>query len=278
MKKFVCLFVLLSLCVALFAGCGCRHEWMAATCTSPKTCNLCGLTEGESNGHIWEDATCIIPKKCSVCHTTEGAALSHNWEEATTEAPKTCTNCQVTEGTALQTDPRFTTASTKHLQGTWTCDMVITGDMLGIPDYFESFSYTMIYELGNTGEMSVSVEPEDYLAFLEELKRLTTYMFEESFKEQGIGASEIDAAMLEVYDMTMSEYVDYYVESMDKDEIFGEFLQDGVYYVGQNGLYLAQSWYDEFMCFEYTLEDDVLILTSEELEDVGGTLQWTRVK
>ncbi len=276
MKKYICLLSVFLLCILLFAGCGCRHEWLAATCTSPKTCELCGLTEGESKGHIWEDATCIIPKKCSVCHTTEGEALSHNWVEATTEAPKTCTNCQATEGSALQTDPRFTTAATKHLQGIWTCDVVLTGEMLGTPGYFEALPCTLIYEFGKTGEMTGTIELEDNFAFLEEFKRFTTDLMVEALAAQGIGEADIDYAMQQLYGMTLSEYVDYAVESMDKDEIFGAFTHDGVYYVGQNGIYCSESWYDEFECSEYTLEDGVLIIADDVLEEGGEPLQWTR--
>lgn len=276
MKKYVCLIAVLALCVTLLAGCGCKHEWMAANCTDPKTCELCGLTEGEAKGHNWEEATCIIPKKCSLCHATEGEALSHNWAEATTEAPKTCTNCQATEGTAIQTDPRFTTAATQHLHGTWTCDVVLTGEMLGLPGYFESLPCTLIYKFGKAGEATLTVELHDNLAFLEELKRFTTDLMIETMAAQGIPQSQLDAAMQEAYGMTLSEYVDITVESIDKDEIFEGFTSDGVYYVGQNGIYMSESWYDEFECSEYTLEDGVLTIEQTTLEEDGEPLQWTK--
>lgn len=50
------------------------------------------------DGHTWVDATCTEPKTCSVCGTTEGEALGHEWKNATLEAPKTCTRCGKTEG------------------------------------------------------------------------------------------------------------------------------------------------------------------------------------
>ena len=33
----------------------CEHDWADATCTAPKTCNLCGETEGDALTHIWTD-------------------------------------------------------------------------------------------------------------------------------------------------------------------------------------------------------------------------------
>ena len=50
------------------------------------------------NGHIWVEATCETPKTCSVCGKTEGKALGHDWSFATLEKPKTCKNCGATVG------------------------------------------------------------------------------------------------------------------------------------------------------------------------------------
>jgi DNA-directed RNA polymerase subunit RPC12/RpoP len=44
----------------------CEHEWLDATCTTPKTCSLCGKTEGEALGHIEE----IIEGKAADCTNT----------------------------------------------------------------------------------------------------------------------------------------------------------------------------------------------------------------
>ncbi len=41
------------------------HDWKAATCTDPKTCDRCHITEGEALGHDWKDATCTDPKTCN---------------------------------------------------------------------------------------------------------------------------------------------------------------------------------------------------------------------
>ena len=54
----------------------CEHEWVEASCESPKTCSLCNAIEGEALGHTEEivagkSATCTEAgltegKKCSV--------------------------------------------------------------------------------------------------------------------------------------------------------------------------------------------------------------------
>ena len=78
------------------------HTWADATCSAPKTCTVCGVTEGEALGHDWEDADCDTPKTCKVCGLTEGEALGHDWADATCSAPKTCKVCGATDGKALE--------------------------------------------------------------------------------------------------------------------------------------------------------------------------------
>ncbi len=82
----------------------CEHNWVDATCTSPKTCSTCGTTEEEALGHSWTAATCTTPKTCSKCYTTDGEALGHSWTDATCTAPKTCSVCGETEGSKLGHD------------------------------------------------------------------------------------------------------------------------------------------------------------------------------
>lgn len=290
--------------VLLLAGCGCAHEWAdadcanpktcsmcqetdgaplghswkAATCTAPKTCENCSATEGDAKGHNWEEATCILPQKCSVCHETQGEPGSHNWEEATTEAPKTCTNCQATEGDKLNTDPRFTTAATKHLYGLWSCDVTLTGDMIGTAGYIDELPCTLFYEFGKTGELTATLELHDQFAFLEAFKDMTADLMYQSFAAQGLGKAAADEAMVATYGMTTEEYVDAQVEAMDMDDIFGAFTADMVYYVGEAGIYMSDSWYGEFERSEYTLEDGVLIIEEDTLEEGGEPLQWTKVE
>ena len=74
------------------------HTWKEATCTEPKTCEICAETEGEALGHTWKEATCTEPKTCEVCEETEGEALGHTWKEAACTEPKTCEVCAKTEG------------------------------------------------------------------------------------------------------------------------------------------------------------------------------------
>ena len=102
-KSFGIIMILLFACV-FFTGCGCKHEWKKATCTEPKTCKLCGETEGKPLGHKWVDATCTEPKTCAVCGETEGKPLGHKKVDATCTEPMTCAVCGETKGEPLGHD------------------------------------------------------------------------------------------------------------------------------------------------------------------------------
>ncbi|MBR5126140.1 MAG: hypothetical protein IKU68_05345 [Oscillospiraceae bacterium] len=96
MKKRL-IFLLICLCLFL-CSCGCNHQWDNATCSAPKTCTLCGTTEGSPLVHVWQDPTCSTPKVCALCGVTEGNPLTHIWQESTCTTPKHCTLCQITDG------------------------------------------------------------------------------------------------------------------------------------------------------------------------------------
>ena len=89
-----------------------QHEWVDATCTTPKTCSVCNKTEGEALGHeevILEgkDATCTEDgltegRICSICNEVFAAqetipAKGHN-EQITASKDPTCTEPGLTEG------------------------------------------------------------------------------------------------------------------------------------------------------------------------------------
>lgn len=102
MKRNMRIWIVVFLLCALFTACEHEHTWSNATCTTPKTCAECGITEGTATGHNWNDATCTTPKTCTECGTTEGIATGHNWLDATCTAPMTCAECGITEGTVLE--------------------------------------------------------------------------------------------------------------------------------------------------------------------------------
>ena len=90
--------LILVLCVCLLAGCSCKHEWEAATCTAAETCRLCQKTNGEPLSHVWAEATCETPRQCTLCGLTEGEALGHRWSALTCEEEYVCSVCSLASG------------------------------------------------------------------------------------------------------------------------------------------------------------------------------------
>ena len=114
----------------------CDHNWEAATCTTPKTCSICGATEGEADktNHIGEatvenakDATCTEKgytgdKVCPTCGDTletgtEIDALGHKGGTATCAAPAVCEVCEQPYG---EVNPE------NHSWGEWTVETAAT--------------------------------------------------------------------------------------------------------------------------------------------------------
>lgn len=121
-----------------------EHSWLEATCETPKTCQLCGLTTGEKGGHSWSEATCTTPKTCLTCDATEGEALSasktHSWKAATCTEPKTCSVCNFVDGVPIDHTPskwEIIDEGTTEEQGTRQQTCVVCGTIL-ISEKFDS--------------------------------------------------------------------------------------------------------------------------------------------
>lgn len=78
--------------------CANGHDWKEASCSSPKTCKVCGKLQGAPLGHDWESATCYTPATCTRCGQISGSALGHDWQAATCYTPATCSRCGKTSG------------------------------------------------------------------------------------------------------------------------------------------------------------------------------------
>lgn len=111
--------ILLILVAMALAGCTndiktyiCRHDWERSTCLAPRTCKLCGLTEGKVRSHEWGNTDCSAPQGCVVCGTTEGMEITHRWREDC----EICTNCGLDQRPA---DDRFMDSLLAGMEARW---------------------------------------------------------------------------------------------------------------------------------------------------------------
>ena len=98
MKKLT-LILISVLMILMLVACGdknCEHIYDDCADTE---CNECG--ENRDSKHTWNNATCLAPKTCKVCGATEGAALGHEWTTPDVdlcEVQSTCLRCGATYG------------------------------------------------------------------------------------------------------------------------------------------------------------------------------------
>ena len=306
MKKKVSILLVFVMLAAMLGGCQllCKHDYAEATCDAPQTCKECGKTDGEALGHDWQaatceeaehcsrcdlkrgdpvdhtwvDATCDTAKTCSACGAVDGEPLGHTWEEATTEDPQYCTVCQITEGEPLKTDPRFTTASTKELQGKWATYVEMTGELIGVQDMETSAQMVMYTEFTNVGEMKVTVGIDDEEALKADL---IAYIVEATYAEFAASGMDKEAAeetMLASTGMTMEEYAAYSISTVDLNDAFGAMAVTMCYYVENDRLYTGISWGAEFTDEAFEIKDGVLTMETAYMEDPEVPMEWVRVE
>lgn len=119
------------------SGCGCDHQWLDASCSSPQRCELCGETNGEALQHQWSPATCQEAEKCALCGEERGEALLHKWEEADCLTPEKCSLCGEENGEALGHSPAKAEFSNLDFKAA-TGDYIVLCDVCG--DTIESGS------------------------------------------------------------------------------------------------------------------------------------------
>lgn len=233
------------------------HSWMEANCQRAKTCEVCGMTEGSVADHTWEEANCENARTCKVCSKTEGEPLGHVWLDATTEAPKTCQICAATEGERIITDPRFTTAATAAIQGTWSFSHNMSGEMMGMPDFEKGIDTIMYFEFRNDGSATIYGGYADPEAAKKDLAEYAVSLMYAEYAAAGYDKAAADEAFYASQNKTIEEHV-YGIISQEIDLMFEDTFAELVYYVKDSELYLGGSWSDTMSANPFTLEGDVL--------------------
>ena len=230
MKKMRMLSVLLAvvMLLTLLAGCTCKHEWKEANCGAPKTCTLCGETEGEKT-------------------------TNHEWQDATTEAPKTCSVCGQTEGERIITDERFTTAACKDLFGTWSGELKVSAQQLGL-DATGTISMYMEMTFSNDGHMI----SKSRLTDVKEYADLMSSVMYQAYADQGLDQASADQAMMNVYGQTVPEYC--MATALEVDNSLKALQENYVYYIKDGQLYSAVDWESVMDCDSFRLENGALYI------------------
>lgn len=251
-------------------GAAYAHQWTEADCTHAKTCRFCNTTEGEVPGHQWAEGSCVAPKTCTVCNITEGTAPGHDWQPATPEAPKTCKVCGQTEGDRITLDPRFDPEVCKELYGIWTGTYTLDFAKLDMPGI--AASVVMTLEFRADGMMISSSEFEDLEAITHDLTTFMTDMVYETFITMGMGTNreEIDLLFSQNYGTTVYDYMKQEA-SATLNSMISSVMH--VYYAEDGVIYDAENWDQDMYSQEYELRDGKLFITNAD----QGTIELTYV-
>lgn len=256
----------LMLCVMMLASltaCGCKHQWIEANCLEAKTCSECGEVEGEALGHSWTEATCEAPKTCSACALTEGEALGHTWQEATTEAPKTCRTCAATEGERIITDERFTTSACSQLFGEWSGQITMPAAQ-AIGGGEGDVAFDVVFTFNNDGAVTQQIAFADWEGVKPLYMEVIVGSLYLQFTSMGMDEAAAQASMMESFGMTIEEYAQAYLDSIDPNAAMETVSM--VYYVEGDALYTAMAWEDEMEAYALTMDGDTLTMDAGDGE------------
>ena len=246
MKRIKTIAILLALTMVLccLSGCKpCEHQWEAADCKNPKTCKLCGETTGE---------------------TTD----EHQWEDATTDSPKTCSVCGLTEGDAIEVDERFTTAACKEIFGNWIGKYEQKGLEAGIGDI--NYVATLTLTFFNNGEVRITTQPEDAVAFKNAYAQRMQEMTYQDFESRGLTQADAEAWSMSNFGKNLAAYCK---ERASKIVDALKSTEEMVYYVDDGVIYIAEGWELDMMPSSYELSKDTMLLNYSIL---GLELEMTR--
>lgn len=304
MKRISLFFALILVLMLALTGCKCEHEWLEADCNTPMTCRLCkktegeprahefaeancvtpetcvlcGHTQGQTGAHHWLEASCQAPKTCELCGATEGELGEHTWQDATTDAPKTCSLCAVTEGEKIQTDPRFTTAATKQLQGVWTCTYTFSGENLGVEEVLDQIPATLFIKMEPDGTFMTSVNVNDNGAYMTEIRKITTEFVYDTYKTMEMDDEAAKTEIMDTYGMTVEEYVESLTDQSARLR-FEAYLEDGVYYAEGDQFYWAKGWNSEFISGSFRFdEEENLLVDVFAVPEGSQPLKWVKVE
>ena len=239
------LLLVLTLLLSLLSACQeCSHEWKAANCAQPKTCKLCGITEGEP---------------------TE----EHQWRDATTDAPKTCAICRLTDGDIIDVDSRFQTKNCKDIFGNWEATYEINGAEKGLHGITIPMKITMYF--CNDGEVQITKAPVDPTAFETELSNFLSNMTYEKYAEVGIDKTQADAACMAQHNKTVTAYCQEQAKRL-VSSMMSE--TDMIYYVDEGYLFVADDWDSAMDKDAFELINGNLMLDDNEL---GQTLEFRKI-
>lgn len=157
----------------------CQHNWLDATCTTPRTCSLCGTKEGYPTGHSWEEGSCTVcnAEDPSFDPLTNGTWLyltKERWQIMDFHPDGTCDIKTVSgmpqSSTTLEEGVNAAVATLKRqYNDDWESYAANNYYVLKIKDYYYVARMTMTTVEYTTSGNNVTIEQEGFLPVYVEL-------------------------------------------------------------------------------------------------------------
>lgn len=196
-----------------------------------------------------QDASTAPP---STAATTTAPTHPQEPTQPTTTAP--------TEPSSVPTEPSypFDPEEADYLYGLWKTELTVDEEMLGLPGLGKSFKLTVHVEFDDLGKVYTFVDTnhaEEAFNKLFENKNVRKFVKNACYaqlEEQGYSKKEAEEVIKQTYGMTMDEYVDFYIQTVQDALDFEGMSTNTHYYAEGSKLYVlsqsAEGWE------EYTIE------------------------
>ena len=174
---------------------------------------------------------------------------------------------------------------TEKIQGSWTLELTMTGDMMGVSEFTGEIALPITITFDDEGIMTMHMTEENKAVFAESLETemyaFMTDMMYSQFEDMGMSREEADAAVQEYYGQTMEELIDELMAELmaelDADELAAEMESSSAYIIKNGKLYTGDSTddLDVMECNEIELSGNTLKLLSSNAADTWEDLNLT---
>ena len=180
------------------------------------------------------------------------------YSESGSVIARTCYNAN---GIPLDNSGRFDSDRCAPLQGVWTGTAALPGDMLGLTGITATLNTTVTVTFDITGNavVSIDVDADAYRQFAAQMVRQNLL----DMYGRDTSAQELDALLKIQYGMSLEQYVQHQVSSMDIESLIHQ-EWSGVYFVENGMLYLADTWATFAEAYAYTLANGQLGISASD--------------
>lgn len=163
------------------------------------------------------------------------------------------------DGNPVDSTSKFDAALCAPLFGTWQGEYLLDGALMGVTT---DIRMEITTTFNDQGEMVTKM-----VMNREDMKAATMESMYLAYEAYGMSKAEIDAMFLSQIGMSVSDYVDAY---LDTDEAKAQLSQEAiqVYYVEGDQIYAGDSWTSYMEPAQFKLEGETLTLASYD-EDMG---------